>query len=85
MEALFGIALIALVCPLMMWFMMRGMHGSTSGHADHKDSVGHEDPAPGSQTAEVISPGQKLQALEQEIEALKQEVSAARQQGKPLE
>ena len=41
---------VLLACPLMMVFMMRGMHGSTSGggcgmHGSHNDHASREDHA----------------------------------------
>lgn len=38
-------AVILLVCPLMMYFMMRSMgHGSGSGHADASGHAEHQPP-----------------------------------------
>lgn len=30
-------ALVALICPLMMWLMMRGMHHGSEHHDRHSD------------------------------------------------
>lgn len=40
-------AVVLLVCPLMMFFMMRGMgHGNGSGHDDGAQAGHHAPPAP---------------------------------------
>ncbi|MEO7555643.1 MAG: DUF2933 domain-containing protein [Acidimicrobiales bacterium] len=40
-------AVILLVCPLMMYFMMRGMgHGNGSGHDDTLGHAHHQSPPP---------------------------------------
>lgn len=46
MEGLLFIAVIVVACPLMMWFMMRGMNGGNSADAD---------PAPDSSEAALRS------------------------------
>jgi hypothetical protein len=33
--------LLFLACPIMMMFMMRGMHGGGNGHAGHGGTAGH--------------------------------------------
>jgi hypothetical protein len=57
------IALIALVCPLMMWLMMRGMHG------EHGSDV-H------SHTEDDVASRQKLAELQREVAELRKELVA---------
>ena len=65
LPGLLPIALIALVCPLMMWFMMRGMHG---GHG----SAGHGAHSP---TEDDVASRQKLAALQREVAELRKELA----------
>jgi hypothetical protein len=70
MESLIGLlpfGLIALVCPLAMLFMMRGMMG---GHGEHG---GHATPNAESDQATAT----RLAAMEQEITRLRGELDAA--------
>lgn len=39
MEGLALLALVLLACPLMMWFMMRGMRGDNQVSAQHQDAA----------------------------------------------
>jgi hypothetical protein len=77
MESLIGLlpfALIAVVCPLMMIFMMRGMHG---GHNEHERQRG----ASNAGTEPAVTDGAtsaRLQAMEEEMTALRRELAAAR-------
>ena len=64
MEWLTGIAPIALIvlaCPLMMWFMMRGMHGTGAGHSGMDGGHGQEG---------------KVEVLEREVKDLRQQLAA---------
>ncbi len=68
MDWLLGVSpilLIALVCPLMMIFMMRGMHGGHGAATEHDDhNAGDEDPE------------RRLAQLEEEIHEPKQRIAA---------
>jgi hypothetical protein len=63
-------AIIALACPLMMIFMMRGMHG---GHSEHERQRG----ASNADTEPAVTDGAsaRLQAMEEEVRALRREVA----------
>ena len=64
MESLAGlapIALIVLACPLMMWFMMRGMHGAGAGHGAMDGEHGQEG---------------KVEVLEREVRDLRRQMAA---------
>ena len=68
MEWLTGLApisLIVLLCPLMMWFMMRGMHGEHGHAADHSSDSGLT--ADGSQ--------QEMKKLKREVADLRRELA----------
>jgi hypothetical protein len=60
------IALIVLACPLIMWFMMRGMHGEHGHAADHSSDSGLS--ADGSR--------QEVEALKQDVAGLRRELAA---------
>ena len=69
MEWLTGLApisLIVLLCPLIMWFMMRGMHGEHGHAADHNSDSGLT--ADGSQ--------QEMEKLQREVADLRRELAA---------
>ena len=69
MEWLTGLApisLIVLLCPLLMWFMMRGMHSEHGHAADHNSDSGL--PADGSR--------QEVVALKREVAGLRRELAA---------
>ena len=69
MEWLTGLApisLIVLLCPLLMWFMMRGMHGERGHAADHSSDSGLT--ADGSR--------QEAEALKREVADLRRELAA---------
>ena len=69
MEWLTGLApisLIVLLCPLFMWFMMRGMHSEHGHAADHNSDSGL--PADGSR--------QEAEALKREVADLRRELAA---------
>ena len=69
MEWLTGLApisLIVLLCPLLMWFMMRGMHGEHGHAADHNSDSGLT--ADGSR--------QEAEALKREVADLRRELAA---------
>ena len=76
MESLIGLlpfALIAVVCPLMMIFMMRGMHGGHSEHERQRDASNA-----GTEPAVTDDAGSaRLQAMEEEVTALRRELAAA--------
>lgn len=70
MESLIGLlplGLIALVCPLAMLFMMRGMLGGHGKHEGHATSNTESDPATAT----------RLAAMEQEITRLRGKLDAA--------
>ena len=60
------IALIVLACPLIMWFMMRGMHGEHGHGADHSS-----DSAPA-----VGDSQQEMKKLKREVADLRRELAA---------
>ena len=67
MEWLIGllpVVLIALACSIAMFFMMRGMHGSRSGHEGH-DTAGRD-----------RHNAAELQELRREVAALRRQVDA---------
>ena len=69
MEWLLGVAplaLIVLACPLIMWFMMRGMHGEHGHAADHSSDS--------NLTAD--SSRQEVEALKQDVADLQRELAA---------
>ena len=69
MEWLTGLApisLIVLLCPLLMWFMMRGMHSEHGHAADHGSDSGLT--ADGSR--------QEVVALKREVADLRRELAA---------
>ena len=69
MEWLTGLApisLIVLLCPLIMWFMMRGMHDERGHAADHSSDSGL--------TAD--GPRQEVVALKREVADLRRELAA---------
>lgn len=77
MEGLIGLlpfGIIALACPLMMIFMMRGMHGGghgqQSGHGDHAAPD-----AAGQRTAPDDTTAARLQAMEEQVTALRRELA----------
>jgi hypothetical protein len=76
MESLIGLlpfAIIALACPLMMIFMMRGMHG---GHGEQGGHVGHGAPdAAGQPDAPDDATAARLQAMEEQVTALRRELA----------
>lgn len=37
-----SLLIVLLVCPLMMFFMMRGMHGNTADHGGTKKAAGND-------------------------------------------
>ena len=51
-----SLLLFLLVCPLMMFLMMRGMHGGQENHTGH--SAQRERGAPGPETTQVVAPGE---------------------------
>lgn len=59
------IAAIAILCPLMMFFMMRGGHGSHGGQGEHS---GHAQPQDQDATA---GDDARLRQLEGELDALR--------------
>ncbi len=66
LPGLLPFALIALVCPLMMWLMMRGMNGEhgSGAHGAH------------SPTEDDVASRQKLAELQQEVAELRKELAA---------
>jgi len=80
MESLYGllpIALVLLLCPLLMFVFMRGMHGGHDAHdAPQAQRNGHG--SVDRHGADAAS-AQKLQAMEQELAALRRELHAIRQ------
>ena len=69
MEWLGGLApigLIVILCPLMMWFMMRGVHGGQGHAADHSSDSG---PA-------VAGSRQEMERLKREVADLQRELAA---------
>ncbi len=83
MESLIGLlpfAIIALVCPLMMIFMMRGMHGGhgeQGGHVGHgaPDGAGQSDVSGGDPRAPDDATDARLQAMEEQVTALRRELA----------
>ncbi|OGO51561.1 MAG: hypothetical protein A2148_01420 [Chloroflexi bacterium RBG_16_68_14] len=67
LASVFPIMLILLACPLLMWFMMRGMHGQHGAGTPH-DAHGR--------TARDDSAEQKLTALEREVVELRRLLAA---------
>ena len=66
--------LILLACPLMMMFMMRGMHG---GHADHGG-----DRAP--TVVDTTARDARIADLEREVASLRARITAPRDDHQPV-
>jgi len=63
--------LFILICPLMMLFMMRGMHGrgAHTAEQDAADQQGIREPGEDTQTAELRELRDRLEARVDELEA----------------
>jgi Protein of unknown function (DUF2933) len=79
MESLIGLApfaLLLLLCPLLMFVFMRGMHGGQDAHDAPKRRNGHG--AIDRYAADPV-PAERLQEMEQELAALRRELDATKQ------
>lgn len=80
MESLIGLlplALLLLLCPLLMFVFMRGMHGGRDAHDAPRPRRNGHDAIDG--TAADAAPAERLQEMEQELAALRRELDATRQ------